>query len=102
MARDWGTYSGWEVAGDDSDHSCSLGRQHEGPGSTLLGIGTNLDEKHTIVIINNENWTVKPQEVLNLAIRLDGVTAYVYTGKAVGFLGEGRNGRERQADRDFP
>ena len=91
-ARDWGTFSGWEVSSNDDEHSCYLGREHEGPGSTVMGLGTNLDQKRTTMFVANYNWTVKEDEVVKIAMRLDGVTGYVYTGNAVGFSSDGRNG----------
>lgn len=90
-ARSWGTYSEWEVLDDDSDYSCTLGREHEGPGATLMGLTIYVKDRSIAVFITNDNWTVKSGEELVIGMAFDGVDK-VYTNGAIGLHSSGKRG----------
>lgn len=102
VPKSWGSYSDWEVSDDQSSHRCFIGREHEGPGSTIFGISTDLDEGDTTIFILNDNWTVGNGDKIRLEIMFDGIKGYTYTGDGIGFTSDGKRGLAmRVNDPDF-
>lgn len=67
-----------------------------------MGIGTSLEDEATTLFITNANWSIKEGEAVKVAMRLDGITGYIYTSQAVGFTSGGSNGLAMSmSDRDF-
>lgn len=89
-ASNWGTYSGWEVVGDESDQSCSIARDFEGPGSSVLVLVAHAQKSSGAVLLSNSNWTIERGERVRMAFDLEGIKDGSYEGNAYGFRYDGR------------
>lgn len=92
QASNWGSFSDWDVTGDESDHTCNLGREFEGPGDTVMGLFANAEDRSVTMFILNYNWSIKKGDTPRIGIRLDNVLNGLYDGKGYGFSSDGRNG----------
>lgn len=102
-AKQFGSFSGWDVTADETDYECLVAREHEGPGDTVMGLNVELVSRDIYVFLVNANWTIKEKDTLEAGIKIDGVEK-VYLGMAVGFASGGKRGlvmKMEGEDHDF-
>ena len=80
---------GWTVAASKDKSGCFMTRTYEGAGETTLLLGLDIDGSNHLSVLN-DNWSIKPQDRLNLNFRLSngGYSKH----PVVGMASEGKKG----------